>query len=208
MTALLFAKGMLIGLAIAVPLGPIGALCVSRTIERGFWAGVAGGLGTAAADAFYAALAAGGFAAFAALLTAWSTPLTIGGGLFMLWLGARIALAKPAEQAASPGGPDMATTMVSTFLLTVANPATILSFAAIFAGLGLAATPVAGAGAIAVVAGVFAGSMGWWILLSGGVALARARLPAAFVRWTGRGSGALIIAMGLAALIASLWRMP
>lgn len=205
MTALLFAKGGLIGLAIAAPLGPIGALCISRTLERGFWAGVAGGLGTATADAFYAALAAGGFAAFAALLARLSMPLAIGGGLFMLWLGARILMARPAETAAVAGGGDLAKTVAATFLLTVTNPTTILSFAAIFAGLGLAAMPAAGGAAVAVVAGVFMGSMAWWILLSGGVALARTRLPAAFALWVGRGSGALIVAMGLAAIIAAFW---
>lgn len=83
----LILKSIVLGLAVAAPLGPIGALCINRTLERGFWAGVAGGFGTALADAVYASLAALGFSAFAATLATIDTPLKIIGGLFMVWLG-------------------------------------------------------------------------------------------------------------------------
>ncbi|MBW8446620.1 MAG: LysE family translocator [Arenimonas sp.] len=208
MSLLLFGKGILLGLAIAAPLGPIGALCISRTLERGFWAGVAGGLGTALADGAYALMAAAGFAAFAILLDTISVPLQIFGGLFLVWLGGKSFQPKPPAAAARVGARDLLSTTGATFLLTIANPATILSFAAIFAGLGLASQG-GGWSAVSLVAGVFAGSMLWWIFLSGTVALLHHRLPESFALWVSRISGVVLvgfglvaIAMGIAALIA------
>ncbi|WP_018237930.1 LysE family translocator [Ensifer sp. BR816] len=202
MTLLLFTKGLLLGLAIAAPLGPIGTLCISRTLERGFWAGAAGGLGTALADATYALMAAAGFAAFATFLTTLSVPLGLVGGVFMLWLGWRGLRPRPVAAAAEIGARDLLHTTTATFLLTMANPTTILTFAAIFAGLGLAAVGDGSSAAI-VVAGVFLGSLGWWFLLSGGVAIAKTRLPDGFAAWTSRLSGGLLIAFGLVALASA-----
>lgn len=204
----LFAKALAMGLAIAAPLGPIGALCIQRTLKRGFAAGLAGGLGTALADALYASLAAAGFATFAARLDRIATPLGLTGGAFLLWLAWR---GWPQTPRASANGPRTTTadrlglsgTIVTTFALTMANPATILSFAAIFAGLGLARNASPGA-ALVVVAGVFAGSMLWWGLLSGTVALAQNRLPAGFSLWTARLSSLMMGGFGVWALGQSL----
>lgn len=204
MDPMLFAKSLVLGLAVAAPLGPIGALCINRTLELGFRAGVAGGLGTALADAGYASLAALGFAAFSTVLAEIDLPLRIVGGLFLLWLGWKGLSPKPPAAAARVGARDLLGTVAATFFLTVTNPMTILSFAAIFAGLGLADAPGA-AGATAVISGVFSGSMLWWILLSGGVALARHRLPARFARAVSLGSAAILILFGLSALGSVVW---
>ncbi|SED18043.1 LysE family translocator [Rhodobacter sp. 24-YEA-8] len=196
MEAMLFLKSLLLGVAIAAPLGPIGALCINRTLERGFTAGGAGGLGTALADAVYAALAAVGFAAFSHALGVIDTPLRIVGGAFMLWLGWKSLTPMPPRRAAKVSARDLLGTTVATFMLTITNPMTILSFAAMFAGLGLAS----GAGAVEavlVVCGVFIGSMLWWAVLSGGVALARHRLPETFAGWVSRISGAVLIVFGI-----------
>ncbi|MBY6114613.1 LysE family transporter [Mameliella alba] len=198
----LFVKSLFLGLAIAAPLGPIGALCVNRTLERGFAAGVAGGLGTALADGVYAALAAFGFAAFSYGLGLIDTPLRLIGGAFMLWLGWKSMVPKPTGAAAEVSARHLLGTAAATFLLTITNPMTILSFAAIFAGLGLAtASGTSGAGM--VVGGVFFGSMLWWCLLSGGVALARHRLPGSFATWISRLSGVLLIGFGGWAVISA-----
>lgn len=202
--AALFAKSLVLGLAIAAPLGPIGALCIARTLERGFAAGVAGGLGTALADGAYAMLAAMGFAAFSGALAVIDMPLRLGGGAFMLWLGWTSLRPAPLRAAAEVSRRDLWGTVAATFLLTIANPMTILSFAALFAGLGLASTSGPGA-AVPVVGGVFAGSMLWWVMLSGGVALARHRLPAVFAAWVSRLSGAVLIGFGLWALATAGW---
>lgn len=199
MELLLFGKSIVLGLAVAAPLGPIGALCINRTLERGLWAGVAGGLGTAFADAIYASLAAVGFAAFTATLAMIDAPLKFVGGLFMLWLGWKSMMPTPPQKDAKVGATDLVGTVATTFLLTITNPMTILSFAAIFAGLGLADAPGT-ANAFIVVAGVFVGSLLWWFTLSGGVALLRQRLTQGFARWVSTLSGLILIAFGLYAL--------
>jgi putative LysE/RhtB family amino acid efflux pump len=200
---MLFWKSLGLGLAVAAPLGPIGALCISRTLERGFWAGVAGGLGTALADAIYASLAAAGFAAFAAVLASVEVPMKLAGGAFMLWLGWKSLQPAPIRAAASVAAKGLLATTAATFALTLTNPMTILSFAALFAGLGLASAsgPV---NAALVVLGVFAGSLLWWVLLSGGVALARSRLPDSFARRSTQASGLLLIGFGIWALVSAL----
>lgn len=201
---MLFLKSVLMGLAIAAPLGPIGALCIQRTLAQGFRAGVAGGFGTALADAVYAAAAAAGFAAFAAVLDRIALPLGLAGGAFLIWLGLQGLRRAPGEAAAARAAPrGVWGTLATTFLLTLANPATILSFAGIFAGLGLARDAGPGAAAL-VVGGVFSGSMLWWVVLSGGVALAQHRLPPAFALWVARGSGALMLGFGLWAIGTAL----
>ena len=199
MSSLLLAKGLLLGLAIAAPLGPIGALCISRTLELGFWLGVAGGLGTALADGTYALLAAAGFAAFAGILDTISLPLQLAGGAFMLWLGVRSFRPSVGVKAAKIGARDLIHTTVATFLLTITNPATILSFAAIFAGLGLAGEGDR-AQAVLLVAGVFLGSMLWWFFLSGTVAVLHHRLPPSFSTWVSRLSGIVLFGFGAVAI--------
>lgn len=199
----LFWASLFLGVAIAVPLGPIGALCINRTLERGFFAGIAGGIGTALADGLYAALAAIGFAAFAATLETIDTPLRLLGGAFMLWLGWRSLNPAPPRAEAQVKARDLFGTVMATFLLTIANPMTIISFAALFSGLGLASTagPLESA---AVVAGVITGSMLWWCVLSGGVAMVRHRLPESFTLWTSRLSGIALILFAMWAISSVL----
>jgi len=200
---MLLVKSVALGIAIAAPLGPIGALCINRTLERGFAAGLAGGLGTALADGTYALLAALGFAAFSGALGMVDLPLRLLGGAFMLWLGWTSLRPKPMRAAADVPARDLVGVTVATFVLTIANPMTIVSFAALFAGLGLASAD--GLGPVAmVVGGVFAGSMLWWCLLSGGVALLRQRLPTDFAAIISRLSGLVMIGFGLLAVVSAV----
>ena len=207
MELLLFSKSMLLGLAVAAPLGPIGVLCINRALERGFWAGVAGGLGTALADAIYASLAALGFSTLTATLATLAPWLKLAGGLFMLWFGCTSLRPNP-RRAATPVPTaefrGLSGTIAATFLLTLTNPVTIFSFAAMFAGLGLTDTPGA-INAVAVVAGVFLGSLLWWFLLSGGVALAQRRLPEGFSLCVSRMSGVILMGFGFYALGSLLY---
>lgn len=202
---MLFVKAVLMGLAVAAPLGPIGALCIQRTLERGFLAGIAGGLGTALADALYASFAAAGFATFAAVLTRISMPLGLIGGGFLLWLAwkgwPRGTAAMKA--ATAPAARPLLATTATTFALTMANPATILSFAAIFAGIGLADIASA-ASARLVVTGVFAGSLLWWVFLAGTVAALHRHLPATFALWVARVSSLIMAAFGVWAITTIL----
>jgi len=195
------AKGLVLGFSIAAPVGPIGVLCFRRALEQGFWPAVAGGLGTAIADAAYAAVAAFGITAVSAALLGYQRTLALLGGAALIWLGARAFLARPPERGAAVpvenarGG--FMTMFAATFLLTLANPATILSFAAVFAGLGLVGTVNGGAAALVLTLGVLAGSMLWWIILAGTVSALRTRVPRTALVWVNRMSGLLLGGFGL-----------
>ena len=212
--AMLFAKGMLIGLAIAAPIGPMGALCIQRTLARGFWAGVAGGLGTGLADMTFATAAAAGFAVFAGVVERIALPLGLIGGSFLMYLawsgwpraGRGSAGASGGAEPRATAAPEAAglwrTTLV-TYGLTITNPPSILLFAAIFAGLGLA-EGTSRLALAALVIGVFLGSMAWWAFLSGLVAALHHRLPPAFALWTGRVSSLTMAGFGLWAFASIL----
>ena len=190
---MLFLKAILLGIAVAAPLGPIGALCIARTLQSGFAAGFAGGFGTALADATYAGFAAFGFAALAGLMEGGAGLVRIAGGLVLIALGLRgWARSGQAARPAPAGAGPLVATALATFALTIANPATILSFVAMFAGLGLAESPDFGSAASAV-GGVFLGSLLWWAALSGGVALSRARRPAGRGRAVSRASAVRLV---------------
>jgi threonine/homoserine/homoserine lactone efflux protein len=202
------AKGAIIGFSLAAPVGPIGLLCIRRSLAEGRIVGLSTGLGAATADATYGAVAAFGLTAVSGFLVSQSVWLGVFGGAFLCYLGIRTftaALASTAAQARSGG---LAAAYASTFVLTLTNPITILSFVSIFAGLGLGVAPDASS-AVAVVAGVFFGSAVWWLLLSHGVALFRRRLGNEWMRSVNRLSGAMIFAFGLYALAGAAgisWR--
>lgn len=197
----LFCKGLVVGFSIAAPVGPIGLLCIRRTVAEGRLSGLATGLGAATADAVYGAVAGLGLTAVSGFLVGQQFWLGVGGGLFLCYLGLRTFLSPPATQTAAAAGGGLVGAFLSTFVLTLTNPMTILSFVAVFAGLGLGG----GRGvAAALVAGVFAGSCAWWLLLSGGVALLRNRVAPAWMTGINRVSGALLFACGAYALAAGL----
>ena len=197
-----FARGLVIGLAIAAPVGAIGLLCIRRTLADGRLVGFVSGLGAATADAVYGAVAALGLTAISSAIVAHQDAVRLVGGAFLCYLGARTALATPAMTAGTGSARGLAAAYGSTLALTLTNPTTILSFAAVFAGLGLGATASDRAAAILTVAGVFLGSALWWLILSGAVGFFRRALTPARLRWVNRVSGAVLVAFGVAALLS------
>jgi len=197
-------RGLAIGFSIAAPVGPIGVLCIRRTLAEGWAAGLVSGLGAASADAIYGSIAGFGLAFISNFLVSQQTWLRLIGGVFLCYLGTKTLLTKPAEQASPGKGKGLMGAYASTFFLTLTNPMTIISFAAIFAGLGLAGTGGNYASAGVLVLGVFSGSALWWFILSGGVGLFRARFNPAGLRWVNRISGAIIIGFGLFALLSAI----
>ncbi len=196
--AALFAQSLWMGLAIAAPVGPIGLLVIQRTLRHGAALGLATGLGAAVADAAYGAVGAFGVAALIRALQALRLPLVLAGGGFLLWLAWRTwrdAARTPAAGAgAADAPPRLRAAFAGTVALTLSNPATILSFVAIFgslAGQGAAQHPAW------MVAGVFIGSALWWLLLCAAVALLRRRVPAGLQRGIGRASALMLAAFAL-----------
>lgn len=195
----IFLRGFLIGISIAAPVGPIGVLCIRRTLAEGKLKGFLSGLGAASADMLYGAIAAFGLTVVTDLLVENKFWLRLLGGCFLLYLGVKTFLEKPAAHAAQSDQSGYFGAYISTFFLTITNPMTIFSFAAIFAGtmfIGNTSSP------ILLVAGVFAGSATWWLALSFGVGLLRERLDQNLMLWINRGSGLIIIAFGVFALAA------
>src|SRR5881396_291761 len=166
-----FLRGIAIGFSIAAPVGPIGVLCIQRALAQGRLCGFASGLGAATADAVYGCVAGFGLTAVSDLLVTQQTWLQLIGGLFLCYLGVKNFFARPAQSAAAPKGGALTGAYASTFLLTLTNPMTILSFAGVFAGLGFGGGATDYAGAALLVSGVFLGSALWWLLLSAGVSL-------------------------------------
>jgi threonine/homoserine/homoserine lactone efflux protein len=200
----LLLQGVLVGFSIAAPVGPIGVLCIRRTLAEGRSAGFVSGLGAATADAIYGAIAGFGLTFVSGFLVDQETWIRLIGGLFLCYLGVRAFLAKPAEQVESAQGSGLVSAYGSTFLLTLTNPMTVLSFAAIFAGLGALEARRDYLEATVLVLGIFVGSVLWWFALSGIAGLFRERFDVGALRWVNRISGVVVAGFGVAALVSLL----
>lgn len=197
-------KGVALGFSIAAPVGPIGVLCIRRTLADGRIVGLVTGLGAATADAFYGGVAGFGLSLVTGLLVSGQNGLRGIGGLFLCYLGIKTFLAKPAEQAAGAKARGLGSAFASTFFLTLTNPMTILSFAAMFAGLGAVGKGKSGATMTLLVLGVFLGSALWWLFLSAAVGVWRARIDRRRLEWVNRLSGGVIFGFGLLSLALAL----
>jgi threonine/homoserine/homoserine lactone efflux protein len=195
-----FIKGVILGFSIAAPVGPIGVLCIRRTLANGLITGILSGFGTATADTVYGCIAGFGLTAVSSFLLRHQYELRLLGGLFLLYLGLATFRALPAQTSPKDGSDGLIGSYTSAFFLTLTNPMTIISFAAIFAGLGLG-TAKNYAAAIWLVTGVFAGSMLWWLILSGTVNALREHFDQRRLRWVNRLSGLIIAAFGIASLM-------
>ncbi|GAC1641454.1 MAG: LysE family transporter [Candidatus Dormibacteraceae bacterium] len=200
----LLLRGFLFGLAVAATPGPIFFLCLRRTILRGRLYGLLSGLGVATADGVYAAIAAFGFAIVTTAIAGGRRPLAVVGGAALIVLGARILLDRRETQTESPATTraGFAWAYASTLGLTITNPATVLSFAALATTLGLGA----GAGfakPAVLVLGVLIGSAAWWCLLSLAASSLGGRMTPAFVRGISTFSGLAIALLGMLAVYAA-----
>jgi len=196
----LFLRGMLIGFSIAAPVGPIGVLCIRRSLTGGRLIGLVTGLGAATADAFYGSIAGFSLTLISSFLIGQAAWIRLVGGLFLAYLGIKTLLSKPADRPAQAGGMNLVGAYSSTLLLTLTNPMTILSFVAIFAGLGAGLSGHGYIPAVSVVLGVFTGSSCWWLLLSTGASLLRGRLTSNILLWVNRVSGLIILIFAIVIL--------
>jgi threonine/homoserine/homoserine lactone efflux protein len=195
-------RGLMIGFSIAAPVGPIGVLCIRRTLAEGRASGLISGLGAATADAIYGCIAGFGLTFISNLLIHQQMWLRLFGGAFLCYLGLTTFLAKPAESTAIIKGNSLLGAYGSTLFLTLTNPMTMLSFAAIYAGLGVGSQTSDYGSAGILVLGVFMGSALWWLILSSGVSMAGKKLNSHGLRWVNRISGIVILVFGLLALLS------
>jgi threonine/homoserine/homoserine lactone efflux protein len=196
-------RGLVIGFTIAAAVGPISLLTIRRTTAHGQVYGLVSGFGVATADANYAGIAAFGLTALTDVLVSGRLVLGLVGGVVIALLGIRTMRAHPGEVARDAPRPGLAGAFASIYALTMTNPMTILSFAAVFAGLGL----IAGASfvdAAVLTLAVWAGSALWWVVLTSIVGWARERVSTRALLWVNRISGAALVAFGVVAIVAVL----
>jgi threonine/homoserine/homoserine lactone efflux protein len=209
MTLATFLKGIGIGFSVAAAVGPISLLCVQRTLRRGWRIGLASGLGVATADAFYGLLGGLGFTVITNFLVGQQAVLSFLGGIVLVYLGIRTFLSKRNIQAAQEGSQGVVSYLgayTSIFLLTLSNPMTIISFAAIYAGIGVLGLEYSWNAAAAFSLSIFIGSSAWWLVLVGGVNRLRSRFKPELLVWLNRISGVVIAAFGVVILWQVIFR--
>ena len=206
MDPLLFARGLVLGFTIAAAVGPISLLTIRRTLAHGRTYGLASGLGVATADATYGGIAAFGLTAVTSILVDARLVLGLIGGLFLIVLAWRTITSRPAEVAVADDRPGLIGAFLSIFGLTMTNPMTILSFAAIFAGLGVVGR--GGADAALLTLGVFCGSASWWLILTGVVSALRARVTVGGLVWVNRVSGVVLLGFAIWSIAGAFVRFP
>lgn len=196
-----FLKGLIIGFSIAAPVGPIGVLCIRHTLTEGRVFGFFAGLGAATADAIYGFIAGFGLTFISNFFISQQVWLRLIGSAFLCYLGIKTFLSGPAEQTVLVNRNSLIGVYASTLFLTLTNPMTVLSFAAIFAGLGLASTGGNYVSAGMLVFGVFVGSALWWLILSLGTGFFRTKFNPNKLRWVNKISGIIIFGFGLLAFL-------
>jgi threonine/homoserine/homoserine lactone efflux protein len=203
MLLLLLAKGVIVGIVIALPVGPVGVLCVRRCLFEGARFGLAAGFGAATADAGFATIAGFGLTYLRDWLLHYQDWFGLVGGVFLLIFGLKALVMKRPGEPEPLGGERLAGAFASTFVLTIVNPITLLSLAVIFAKVG--AEAVSGFGDVSIlVAGVFLGSMLWWLSLSFGIASVRHMAGEIVMLWLNRVSGAILLSSGAVLLFLAL----
>ncbi len=202
----LFMKGIIIGLMVSIPLGPIGVLCIQRTLNKGRKAGFVSGLGASAADTFFALIAGYGISMVITFIKEQHVYFQIIGGMIVMYLGMHIFFTNPVKQLRLQrlNQNKLSQDFLSVFLLTVSNPMAIFFFLAMFAGVNLAGGPMNFFLVSLVVAGVFLGSSSWWFVLTTLVNIFRHRFRLKSIWWMNKVSGMLIFFLGIAAIL-SVW---
>jgi threonine/homoserine/homoserine lactone efflux protein len=194
-------KGIIIGFAMAVPIGPIGIMCIRKTLTEGRLRGLVIGLGAATADLLYACVAAFGLTYISTLLSHERIWIRLVGGTLLLFLGVRTFRSKPTDPKLKNNISGMFGSYITTVFLTLTNPLTIFVFIAIFAAIVIGSEHIYISESM-LVAGVFCGSFLWFLLLSSGVTLFRKKLDMNGLQWVNRVAGVLIVLSGIAAIVS------
>jgi len=199
----IFLQAMVVGFAIAAPVGPIGILCIKRTLSGGFWSGMVTGLGSSIAGALYGTLVVFGITATTAFIASEIFWIKLLGGFVLIMLGVRELWVlrnhtlsfTPAESST------LLKALGSAFFIALSNPMTVIGYFSMVPVLAanFCCTPAQGA---VLVSGIFAGSMAWWLLLSAGIATTRRRISPTVLSLINRGAGVILIGFGLFILIS------
>lgn len=201
MSYLFILKGLILGFSIAAPVGPIGLLCINKTLSNGKKSGFFSGLGAASADMVYGSIAAFGLTAISGFLIKESFYIKLFGGLFLCYLGITTFISSKKNQAANYSSKGLLNDYFSTFLLTITNPMTIISFTAVFAGLGIVSANKSFINSSFLVSGVFLGSALWWLLLCYIVGYINIISNEKLILLTNKISGLILFLFGIIAIV-------
>lgn len=199
---LIIPVGLIIGVLVAAPVGPVNVLCIQRAIERGFWGGVAAGIGAVLGDGLIALFAALGVGAISGAIADYRTAIQIVGGLALIVFGLKLYRTEPRLEALDKAHhenarlKDFVWDIPQTFFLTITNPGAVLGLFAIFGGISTFVEVKTNVDALTMVAAIMGGSLGWWILLSELIGRIRHRISAARLGLINRVAGTLLIAFG------------
>ena len=193
-------KGLFIGFSVAAPIGVVGLLCINRTLLQGSSIGFVSGLGAATAHGIYGFIAGFGLTFISDFLIEEQFHLRLFGGIYLYYLGIKTFVSKPIYKKPGINSSNLINSYLSSLVVAITNPLTILSFAGVFAGLGLANKTTNYDSAIFLVLGVFLGSACWWFILSGSIGLLRDNLDSQTLRLLNRISGIMILFFGFVLL--------
>lgn len=206
----LFIKGIVIGLAASIPLGPIGVMCIQRTLSRNRRAGFISGLGAASADTLFATVALFSLSVVMAFIETHMIIIKVLGGISVVIVGVTILMKNPVMQIRRnrAGKGSLWSDYLSIFFITLANPAFILIFVALFAALGSSFDGHHHVYGFIALVGVFCGASAWWFMLTFGVGMLRKRFRPRHLLWINRISGAVIVVLGVAAILSIFLKTP
>jgi threonine/homoserine/homoserine lactone efflux protein len=206
MGIMLLIHGIILGFSASVPLGPMGLICIQKTLNRGKLAGMVSGAGAAAADTFFAVIAAFGISFISDFIQKEQFILRIVGSIILVLLGFKIFITNPAIQIRKQKGKknNLIGDFVSIFFLTLSNPITVFVFGAVFASTGILKGENSILDLIQVVVGVFSGAMLWWLILTSVVNIFRSKFRLKRLWWINKITGAFIVVFGIAAIIGTL----
>ncbi len=207
MDLLVIIKGISTGIAVSAPLGPIGVLCIQRTMNKGFMSGFISGMGAAAADIVYAVIAGFSITLIKDFLEANQMPIRIIAGFFLIFVGVKIFMSNPAKQIRKlrAKGNRYFTDFATSFLVTVSNPITILAFGALFTGFNTVEQGTDTIVIIALIASVFIGALLWWLCLIAIVSIVRRKIRLRNLLWINRITGALIVVFAVVVAISAFF---
>jgi threonine/homoserine/homoserine lactone efflux protein len=207
MGIMIFIKGIILGFSASLPLGPIGLICIQKTLNKGRWAGIVSGSGAALSDTFFAIIAAFGISFISDFIEQQQFILRIIGSAILILLGLRIFLTNPAIQIRKQKlkKNNLFADFISIFFLTLSNPVTVFVFGAVFASSGIIKVQNSFLDLVLVVIGVFVGAMVWWLILVNIVNLFRSKFRLKRLWWINKITGAVIFLFGLFVLIATVF---
>lgn len=207
MGIMIFIKGIILGFSASLPLGPIGLICIQKTLNKGRWAGIVSGSGAALSDTFFAIIAAFGISFISDFIEQQQFILRIIGSAILILLGLRIFLTNPAIQIRKQKlkKNNLFADFISIFFLTLSNPVTVFVFGAVFASSGLIKVQNSFFDLVLIVVGVFVGAMLWWLILVNFVNLFRSKFRLKRLWWINKITGAVIVLFGLFVLVATVF---